>query len=82
MQKKTRDRVSEVTLDMANTMDKSVKGSFFKASIVTDRFHVQQVVTEAVQEIRIVLRKKAIMAENKAILKARETKKNLPAKNI
>ena len=58
MQKKARDRVSEVTLDMANTMDKAIKGSFPKASIVTDRFHVQQVVTEAVQEIRIALRKK------------------------
>jgi len=80
MPKKVRDRVSEVTLDMANTMDKAIKGSFPKASIVTDRFHTQQVVTEAVQEIRIALRKKAIRVENKVILRARKNGKTYQPK--
>ena len=71
-----RDEVLEVTLDMSNSMDKSIRGSFPNAAIVTDRFHVQQIVTEAVQEIRIRLRKKAIEAENKAILLARAKKKS------
>jgi transposase len=44
-----RDNVLEVTLDMSNSMDKTIRDSFPGAVIVTDRFHVQQVVTEAVQ---------------------------------
>jgi transposase len=48
-----REKVLEVTLDMSNAMDSIIKGSFPKVTIVTDRFHVQQLVSEAVQEIRI-----------------------------
>ena len=66
--------MSEVTLDMSNAMDGIIKGSFPKVTIVTDHFHVQQLVTEAVQEIRIALRKKAIKEESKAILRARRNK--------
>lgn len=73
--KEKRDTVVEVTLDMSNAMDKSIKGSFSKATIVTDRFHVQQLITEAVQEIRIILRKGAIKQEAKAILTAKRNKK-------
>ncbi len=69
-----REKVSEVTLDMSNAMDAIIKGSFPKVIIVTDRFHVQQLVTEAVQEIRILLRKKAIKEESRAILRARRNK--------
>lgn len=70
-----REKVLEVTLDMSNAMDSIIKGSFPKVTIVTDRFHVQQLVSEAVQEIRIALRKKAIKEESKAILRARRNKK-------
>lgn len=70
-----REKVLEVTLDMSNAMDAIIKGSFPKVTIVTDRFHVQQLVTEAVQEIRIALRKKAIKQESRAILRARKKKK-------
>ena len=70
-----REKVLEVTLDMSNAMDSIIKGSFPKVTIVTDRFHVQQLVSEAVQEIRIFLRKKAIKEESKAILRARRNKK-------
>lgn len=70
-----REKVLEVTLDMSNAMDSIIKGSFPKVTIVTDRFHVQQLVSEAVQEIRISLRKKAIREESKAILRARRNKK-------
>ena len=69
-----REKVSEVTLDMSNAMDTIIKGSFPRVTIVTDRFHVQQLVTEAVQEIRIALRKKAIKEESRAILRARKNK--------
>ena len=70
-----REKVLEVTLDMSNAMDSIIKGSFPKVTIVTDRFHVQQLVSEAVQEIRIFLRKKAIKEESKAILRTRRNKK-------
>ncbi len=70
-----REKVSEVTLDMSNAMDAIIKGSFPKVTIVTDRFHVQQLVTEAVQEIRIALRRKAIKEESRAIIRARKNKK-------
>lgn len=70
-----RNTVSEVTLDMSNAMDASMKGSFPKVTIVTDRFHVQQIVSEAVQEIRIFLRKKAIKEESRAILRAHKKHK-------
>lgn len=70
-----REKVLEVTLDMSNAMDAIIKGSFPKVTIVTDRFHVQQLVSEAVQEIRIAFRKKAIKEESKAILRCRKNKK-------
>jgi transposase len=70
-----REKVTEVTLDMSNAMDAIIKGSFPKATIVTDRFHVQQLVSEAVQEIRITLRKKALKEESEAILQAKKNKK-------
>ena len=70
-----REKVSEVTLDMSNAMDAIIKGSFPKVTIVTDRFHVQQLVTQAVQEIRIALRREAIKEESRAILRARKNKK-------
>jgi len=60
---------------MSNAMDSIIKGSFPNVTIVTDRFHVQQLVSEAVQEIRIVLRKKAIKEESRAILRASRNKK-------
>jgi len=60
---------------MSNAMDLIIKGSFPGASIVTDRFHVQQLVSEAVQEMRIFLRKKAIKEESMAILRAKKKKK-------
>lgn len=70
-----RSTVEEVTLDMSNAMDLIIKGSFPKSSIVTDRFHVQQLVSEAIQEMRIFLRKKAIKEESRAILRAKKKKK-------
>jgi transposase len=43
-----RATVTEVTLDMSNAMDSIIRSSFPQATIVTDRFHVQQLVSEAV----------------------------------
>ena len=67
--------VKEVTLDMSNAMDAIVRSSFPNAEIVTDRFHVQQLVSEAVQEVRNTFRREALKAETAAILAARKEKK-------
>lgn len=67
--------VKEVTLDMSNAMDAIVRASFPKAVIVTDRFHVQQLVSEALQEVRGSLRRAALQEETAAILKAKKEKK-------
>jgi transposase len=48
--------VKEITIDMANSMKLIIKRSFPKAIQVTDRFHVQKLALEALQEIRIKYR--------------------------
>ena len=64
--------VREITADLAQSMDWICRESFMNATIVADRFHVQRVVSEAVQEIRVNLRRKAIDEENALIMEARE----------
>ena len=70
-----RNAVQEVTLDMSNAMDAIIRSSFRNAVIVTDRFHVQQLVSEAVQEIRMTARRATLKEENEAVLLARQEKK-------
>lgn len=41
---------------MAKNMESSIKNSFLKANIVTDRFHVVKLVIDALQHIRIKYR--------------------------
>ena len=71
---RTRKKVREVTLDLAPTMARIVKRSFPRAKLVSDRFHVQQLANEAVQEIRIRHRWDAIEQENMEMDLAREAK--------
>ena len=70
-----RIKVKEITLDMSPTMAKIARKCFPKATQVTDRFHVQQLAYDAVQEMRIAFRWEAIDQENKEIELARTTKK-------
>ena len=67
----TRIKVKEVTLDMAGNMGLIVKKSFPNAVQVIDRFHVQKLALDALQEIRIKHRWNAIDQENDAIEQAR-----------
>ena len=69
------NKVEEITLDMAGSMNIIAKRCFPNAVLVTDRFHVQKLAIEAVQELRIKHRWEAIDAENEAIEKARKQKK-------
>jgi len=67
-----RNTVQETTMDFCPSMELAVKAVFPNSRIVTDRFHVQQLVTEAVQTMRIEERWKAIKQETKGIKKARK----------
>ena len=61
---KTRQLVEQVCTDLASSMQLIAKSSFTKAALVSDRFHVQQLVTNALQDLRIEYRWKAIKAQN------------------
>jgi transposase len=63
--------VKEVTLDMAASMNKIVKSSFPKAILVIDRFHVQKLAYDALQEMRIAHRWDAINEEAEAMKMAK-----------
>ena len=66
-----RNMVQEVTLDMAPSMNLAVERCFRKAHRVTDRFHVQRLACDAVQELRIKYRWEALDQENEAIKTAK-----------
>ncbi|WP_332367518.1 transposase [Spirosoma telluris] len=70
---KLRKKVSEITLDMAANMALIAKKCFPQATQVTDRFHVQQLALEAVQDMRIKCRWEALDAENQALEQAKLT---------
>ena len=69
-----RCKVKEVTLDMAANMSLIVSRCFPKASQVTDRFHVQKLACDALQDMQIAYRWQAIEQENKEIALAKESK--------
>ncbi len=64
--------VREVSVDMAAPLHAVIKRCFPHAHRVVDRFHVQQLAFDAVQEVRIALRWQAIEAENEAIDRAKK----------
>ena len=67
-------KIEEITLDLANSMDWIARHIAPNGLHTYDRFHVQQIVTEAVQAIRVKLRWEAIEEENNGVMKARELK--------
>ena len=69
-----RNKVKEVTMDMAANMIKAIRRCFSNAQRVIDRFHVQKLAYDAVQEARIKYRWEALDAESEAIEQARKNK--------
>lgn len=61
-----RNRVTEITLHLSESMHRICRLAFPKASRVIDRFHVQRIALDAVQEIRIKHRWDAINADTEA----------------
>ena len=72
--KKLRKGVKEITLDMAGSMRLIATRCFPNAIQTIDRFHVQKLALDALQDIRIKYRWQAIDLENEQIAKAKETK--------
>ena len=73
------NQVEEITLDMADSMHKIARSCFPCASRVIDRFHVQKLAYDALQEMRIAHRWDAINEETEAIEQAKYTgKKYIP----
>lgn len=64
MGKALRRRVTEVTCDLSPSMTLIAAEVFHNAHVVNDRFHVQQVYNQAVDEIRIDIRRQLIAREN------------------
>ena len=62
-----RRKVETVTTDLSSAMMLTARSVFCKAKLVNDRFHVQQLMSEAVDQMRIALRWEVLDAENKAI---------------
>jgi len=70
-----RRKVREITLDMAGSMGQIARQCFPKATRVIDRFHVQKLALDALQEIRIKHRWDAIDQETNAKENAKWDKK-------
>ena len=71
----SRNKVKEITLDMARNMESAVKEAFPNASLVTDRFHVVKLAIDALQHIRVKLRWEELDKENEAIALAKREKR-------
>lgn len=72
-----RREVEEVTLDLSDSMRKIVRTAFPKASRVIDRFHVQKLACEAVQELRVKHRWDAIQQSNDEMEEAKQKEKSI-----
>lgn len=69
--RKKRFQVREITLDLSPSMAQIARVCFPSAKQVVDRFHVQKLAYDAVQDIRIEERWKAIDQENNEIAYAK-----------
>ena len=61
-----RKLVREVTMDFSESMSSIVEQCFPEAEKVIDRFHTQKLACEAMQEVRMVEKRKAVKEQNKA----------------
>ena len=71
LSRRRRYQVREITLDMAPNMEQIARSCFPAAKRVTDRFHVQKLAYEAVQEMRVNARWEALDEESTQIAYAK-----------
>lgn len=72
---KKRLKVKTVTTDLSSAMMLTVRTAFPAAKLVNDRFHVQQLMAEAVDQLRIRHRWEVLDEENKAMKEHRAKRK-------
>ena len=77
LSRRRRFQVREITLDMAPNMEQTARICFPAARRVTDRFHVQKLAYEAVQEMRVKARWEALDEESIEMAHARACGKNI-----
>lgn len=65
-------KVKEITIDLSPSMKLIAKRAFPNAMIVSDRFHVQKLMNEAVSDLRVDYRWEAIDWENEEMKMAKE----------
>lgn len=70
-----RSVVETITTDLSSAMMLTAKRVFPKATLINDRFHVQKLVTEAIDQMRVRYRWEVLEAENEAIKKHRAKRK-------
>ncbi|MBP5332902.1 MAG: transposase [Bacteroidales bacterium] len=73
-----RQLVTEITLDLSPSMRNICIMRFPNAKRVIDRFHIQKLACDAIQEMRIAHRWEALKAEHKRKLWVRETGEVIP----
>ena len=65
-------KVKEITIDLSPSMRLIAKRAFPNATIVSDRFHVQKLMNEAISDLRVDYRWQAIDQENQEIAFTKE----------
>ena len=79
MPRSKRLKVKEITLDLSPSMQRIARRCFPNAVQVSDRFHVQKLMNEAISDMRIDYRWQAIDEENTEIALAKEMgRKHVP----
>jgi transposase len=61
-----REKVKEITMDFSDSMHVIATTCFPNATITLDRFHMQQLCTNAMQQIRVKARRQALKADAEA----------------
>lgn len=77
---KQRLAVKTITTDLSSAMMLTARTVFPMATLINDRFHVQQLMSEAVDQLRIRHRWEVLDAENKAIKEHKQLRKNAKTK--
>ncbi|MDL2224140.1 transposase, partial [Bacteroidales bacterium OttesenSCG-928-M06] len=75
MSRRKRLQVRTITTDLSSAMMLTARKAFPAAELINDRFHVQQLMNEAVDHLRVRYRWEVLDAENKAIREYRENRK-------
>ncbi len=70
-----RKRVKTVTTDLSSAMMLTVRSAFPGATLINDRFHVQQLMSEAIDQLRIRYRWDVLEEENRSIREHRARRK-------